>query len=567
MSVLGAAPAPSRARHARPAQAEKATPVVAFMLTAAPVAVILIAQAFLSVRLLHATYASGDESLYIYSGHQLINELWHGGGSPYYEEWLSGAPVIYPVFAGMLDHVGGLALVRFSSCGFMLIATSLLYATTRRLFGYWPAVVAAGLFAGLGITHGLGALATYDAMALAIMALASYCAVKAGGGGSRWLLVIPAILLLANATKYASILFDPVIIGLAALMLRDYGWGPIAQRVTSLGLSTSILLVVVTLLAGSGYVHGIMFTTLSRQGGAGAVQLFGGNVVSPSQVAQDSWSLIGAVVCLGFAALVVALVLERQSSIILLLALLALAGTLVTLENMHLKSTTSVAKHDDFGIWFTCIAAGYALARAAELVKYWCIRVPIIIAALTTVVLIGHLYTYDDYVGNTRAGTQTVALRTFEALKPYLNSHDMYLLGGLQDTEMLYDDRAPVGWYQYFDDSYIRYPVPGRGGNVRNAPGLSCGGLGQPSWGPDCIYLEGILGYQAAIHSHWFSMISMVGNHGTYQDTEILAAIRATPGYKLISTADGGPTYIYAPDYPHQGVAVQGPAKSSASNS
>ena len=23
--------------------------------------------------------------LYIYSGHQLIYEMWHGGGSPYYE--------------------------------------------------------------------------------------------------------------------------------------------------------------------------------------------------------------------------------------------------------------------------------------------------------------------------------------------------------------------------------------------------------------------------------------------------------------------------------------------------
>lgn len=552
MSAVRAVPAPPRARHARPAQAEKATPAVALILTVAPVAGILIAQTFLSVRLLHASYASGDESLYIYSGHQLIHELWHGGGSPYYEEWFSGAPIIYPVFAAMLDHIGGLALVRFASCVFMLIATSLLYATTRHLFGYWPAVVAAGLFAGLGITHGLGALATYDAMALAIIAYASYCAVRAGDGGSRWLLVIPAILLLANATKYASVLFDPVIIGLAALMLRDYGWGAIVQRVASLGLSVSILLVIVTLLAGSGYIHGIMFTTLTRQSGAGAVLLFGGNVVPPVRVAEDSWSLIGAVVCLGFAALVVAIAMERQSSVILLLALLALAGTLVTLENMHLKSTMSVAKHDDFGIWFTCIAAGYALARAAELIKRWFVRLPIIIAALTIVVFIGHLYTNDHYVGNTRVGTQTVALRTFAALKPYIRSRGMYLLGGLQDTEILYDDHAPVAWYQYFDDSYIRYPVPGRGGNRRNAPGLACGGLDQPSWGPGCIYLEGILGYRAAIRAHWFSMISMVGSHGTLQDAEIEAAIKATPGYKLISTADGGPTYIYVADYPRR---------------
>jgi 4-amino-4-deoxy-L-arabinose transferase-like glycosyltransferase len=313
MSVIGLSPAPSRPRHARPAQPEKSTPVIALMLTAAPVGVILLAQAFLSVRLLHASHASGDESLYIYSGHQLIHELWHGGGSPYYEEWLSGAPIIYPVMAAMLDHLGGLALVRFSSCIFMLIATGLLYATTRRLFGYWPAVVAAGLFASLGITHGLGALATFDAMALAIMAFAAYCAVRAQDGDARWLLIIPGILLLANATKYASVLFDPVIIALAAFLLRDYGWRAISKRLASLGLSTLILLTAITLLAGSGYIHGIMFTTLSRPTGAGAVQLFGSNFVSPAQVAEYSWSLIGAVVCLGFLALVMALCTRTPS--------------------------------------------------------------------------------------------------------------------------------------------------------------------------------------------------------------------------------------------------------------
>jgi hypothetical protein len=70
-----------------------------------PLVVILVAQATLSARLLSAYSASSDESLYIYSGHQLIYELWHGGGSPYYEEWLSGAPVLYPLLAALADHL------------------------------------------------------------------------------------------------------------------------------------------------------------------------------------------------------------------------------------------------------------------------------------------------------------------------------------------------------------------------------------------------------------------------------------------------------------------------------
>lgn len=95
-----------------------------------PLALILVAQAFLSVRLIAGTYASGDEGRYIYTGHQLIYELWHGGGSPYYETFFSGAPVFYPVLAAMADHVGGLAAVCLMSLIFMMTATILLFATT-----------------------------------------------------------------------------------------------------------------------------------------------------------------------------------------------------------------------------------------------------------------------------------------------------------------------------------------------------------------------------------------------------------------------------------------------------
>ena len=313
-----------RASHRRPFSRGR---TVSGALIAVPVVAVLAMQAFASIRLLYATGASSDEALYIYSGHQLVHEMWHGGGSPYYENYFSGAPVIYPVLAAMLDHAGGLVLVRAVSSVFMLIATGLLFATTRRLFGYWPAVVAAGLYAALGITQGLGAYATFDALALMLMAFAAYCAAKSAGT-AKWLVLIPGILLLANATKYASILFDPVIIMLAALTLRAEGWRRVWHRAAILAGVTFFLLAIATVLAGTAYFHGILFTTIARKTGTGVLNL---NPATPLEIVMFSWHLIGLIMVIAIVAMVVALAVPSERSSVSLLSLFLIAGVLVTL--------------------------------------------------------------------------------------------------------------------------------------------------------------------------------------------------------------------------------------------
>ena len=77
--------------------------------------------------------------------------------------------------------MGGLAGARLLSLCFMLGATALLYATTLRLFGRRAAVCAAAVFVILGPTQDLGAFATYDAMAIFLIALATWFAVRAQG--------------------------------------------------------------------------------------------------------------------------------------------------------------------------------------------------------------------------------------------------------------------------------------------------------------------------------------------------------------------------------------------------
>jgi hypothetical protein len=508
-----------------------------------PLAVILAAQAVLSLRLFHLGIASDDEARYIYSGHQLIFELWHGGGSPYYETFFSGSPVMYPVLAAMVDHVAGLAAVRLMSTVFMLTATGTLFASAKHLVGYWPGMAAAGLFAGLGLTQDLGAYATYDAMSLALIALAAFCAVHTADGDShatRWLVLVPAALVAANATKYASILFDPVVMGMAALQVADQGGRRVISRFAVLAASTGFVLGLATLLAGSAYLKGIMLTTIDRPGGAqpalGAFRTPSGAIIG------ESWSWIGAVLALGATATLLALLFWDDKKSVALPALLSVAGLLVTAEALHLHSDESLRKHDDFGAWFTCIAAAYAFAYLQDLARKGRMRHIIIGVASIVVILSGAHYS-SSAAATYEAADDTTSLAAYSALRPYINDSGRYLFGGITDDEMLYTDHLSLPWYDYFDDIYIKYPIPGRGGDSHGqTPGRSC--LVPRA---DCMYLEGTAGYRAAIQAHWFTMISMIGNHGISEDRVIEQAVERTPGYVLLTDVGGAPTWIYAP--------------------
>jgi hypothetical protein len=129
-------------------------------------------------------------------------------------------------------------------------------------------------------------------------------------------------------------------------------------------------------------------------------------------------------------------------------------------------------------------------------------------------------------------------MRTYSDLKPYLQlgPKGRYLIAGQVNTLLIYDEHLNVHWWQYTNDSYIKYPVPGLGGN---AAGTSKG-----------VYMHGAPGFSAAVRAHWFTLISLLDNYHNANDAAILAAIRSTPGYVLLTTRGGAPTYIWAPDYP-----------------
>src|SRR6201996_9129293 len=121
-----------------------------------PLVPILILQAALSARLIRADTAFQDEALYLWAGHLEWASLLHGGALPQFPAFFSGAPVIYPPLAALVDSVGGLDGARLLSLAFMLGATALLYATSGRLFGKWAAFFSAVLFAIISPTLHLG---------------------------------------------------------------------------------------------------------------------------------------------------------------------------------------------------------------------------------------------------------------------------------------------------------------------------------------------------------------------------------------------------------------------------
>ena len=544
---VATAPAPVRPAllEARPAEARAWARWI-------PLAIIVCGQALLTARLIHVSTASGDEGRYIYAGHQLIHEIYHGGGSPYYETYFSGAPVIYPVLAAMADHVGGIVAVRLMSMSFMLTATGLLYGAGRRLFGYWPGVAAAGLFAGLGLSEDLGALATHDALALMLTAAAAYCAVRTSEDDphpSRWLILVPVMLLFANSAKYATLVFDPVIIGMAALQVLPEGWRRVLTRFVALGMTTVVGLALAAFLAGRAYINGFLFSTLDRKGGSWAV--FAAVRVAPRTIVGDTLEWVGLVLLLGGLAFLLALTIrEDRRRCGLLLGLLLFAGLLVTIESLHLHTVESMRKHDDIGIWFTCMAAGYLLARPSALIRS---KVPsVALGLLIPVAIVGSGIHYSKLARSTyEAGTSLERRSAFGDLKPFLElPHGRYLIGGLDNEQLVYSDHLSIPWWRLYDDVYIKYPIPGRGGDIHGeTQGPACYRMNQAK--TYCVYLEGVAGWRAAIHAHFFALISMLGSHNSKQDTEIESIVTNTPGYTLRTDIGGAPTWIYAPAYAH----------------
>jgi Dolichyl-phosphate-mannose-protein mannosyltransferase len=340
-----------------------------------PLLGILAVQAGLSLRLVWSNTAFSDESLYLWSGRLELAHFLYGTQVPAFPTYFSGAPVIYPIIGAIADSYGGLALARLVSLAFMLGATALLYATTTRLFRRRAALCAAAVFAVLGPVQVLGAFATYDAMAIFLLALGAWLVVRATGRASELCLLAAGLTLaLADATKYATALWMPVVIVLAALTADAGGWRRALFRGTRLVGYIGIPLVVALFrFGGHAYVRGVMFTTLARQAS--------GTPASPQTVLADSFNWVGIVFVLALIGTIISFTVPGRTRWIC--CVLTAAILLAPLHQAQIHTTTSLHKHVIFGAWFAAVVAGYVLDKAAAVSadKGW--RVGAVTVAIT----------------------------------------------------------------------------------------------------------------------------------------------------------------------------------------
>ncbi len=119
-------------------------------------------------------FPSADETLYLRAGRMERAHHIHAGLAPDFATDFSSSRAVYAPLGVMAASTGGLGAARLPSLPTMPGATAALQGITRRLGDRRAALLAVALFAGVSSTQYLGPPVTYDVMAVAMVALATW---------------------------------------------------------------------------------------------------------------------------------------------------------------------------------------------------------------------------------------------------------------------------------------------------------------------------------------------------------------------------------------------------------
>lgn len=446
-----------------------------------PLLPILALQAFFAWRLLVTNTAFLDEATYMWSGRLEAAHMLHGASVPEFQTYFSGAPVIYPVLAAIASKLGGLTAARALSLAFMLLATTAVFLTGRRLHGRLTGFFAAGVFAALGPTLHLSSYATFDAMALCLLAWSTHYVIRFAYGESRNALLYAAVLMvLADCTKYACLLWNPVIVLLAASAGPGYSaWRcSRAWNLQRFGMVAGTLLALAVVIGRQPYFAGFDHTTLQRAGS---------DSTSSSIVSHvEQW--IGPLLALAVLGMLVVLWQLRRKSLTkaeaLTMGLLLIGGVLAPANQLRIHTLLSLEKHADIGATFAAIPAGYVLARLCGALgavgakagqasgkpggmrAVYCGFVTLVVAAAALV----PLNMDGDKVGRQLHDTWPSSTPLINALKPLVHKgNDDYLV---EDYDVPAYYLPSINWRQWHDTVSASWYDPATHTTLTGAPAL-----------------------------------------------------------------------------------------------
>lgn len=466
---------------------------------------ILVVQALLSLRL-HNT-AFEDEALYILAGRvELAHLLHHAPLYADYGSYFSGHPMFYPLIAGAIDEKFGLAAVRALSLLLMLACTALLYGISRRLFNERAALAAAAIFAFTQPTLVLGWFATFDALALFLLALAAWLVVRSDRlRWPIWLLAAP-LLVAAVIAKYAAGIFMPSVVAFAVLA----AWPHRGPRAIWRGLGLIAAVAVLGFLASryTNVLAGMQQTTTNRAHGTDPTSAlvtmsldWGGLALGAALWGALSFTRRGRMSEVTEAAKEEST--QRRGTMWRLCLSLVMCGTalLTPAYQIYLHTDVSLHKHIGYGLFFAAPMAGLGLARMMG-PHFRRTEIGILFAVM--------LLSSGIAQSQWRFNTWPNSTQLIEVLRPRVNQYGHYLADANEVPQLyLFGPTNPSQWASTFVFSYTA-------------------SSGQHLTGPDA--------YRAAIHDGYFDIIVLDNLTSPGIDQIVKLAASSSPQYRLLAT-------------------------------
>ena len=332
--------------------------------TLSPLLLVLTLQAALTLRLADPAFADGK--LALLSGHQGIGALVHEvPGTRGLVTYLSNAPFLDPVLATVTG--GDFAPDRLLSLLLLLGATTLLWSSTRALFGRSAAIGAVLVFGLAGPTLFLGPYAAHDGPAVLLCA-ASLRILIATARRSLWtpLLAVPTTVL-AIAANHATALYLPVL-ALVAVFSAAIAAPRGDRRLHQLARGVLFAGAVGAVIEG--------WLALFGPGAAQMIETAMTNRLIGSDGSDGSGTIMGGSIQWAITALVLGLlgtlaVARRRRAYpfdphslapVFLTLTLSVSTMLAPVYQLHTPTSQSLQGHIEIGLLFSAAAAGVALS-------------------------------------------------------------------------------------------------------------------------------------------------------------------------------------------------------------